>query len=496
MKRQLLLVTLFIFAFCFLFVRNAQALVSGTDLETELESSNWQLGSHTFGTVTRITDSLSILIAGSSSNETVNQAVGSGAIQATGNLIAALYSHPPASSIEYFADLGRSLDIIKPTYAQGIGFNGLRPILSLWKNFRNIAYFFFILVFIILGFAIMFRLKINPQMVVTIQAAIPKVITALILVTFSYAIAGLLIDLMYLVTAIGISAIGGGDLFLEGVLQFLQDLGISPGGIENLNMLTFSFFFWGRASSSINQISQMFTPASLIASILGIQIPQAVEQILSVFPTIPWLNPVGSILRLVLSIIILFIFFKIFISLILCYIRILLLIITAPLQLMMGAIPGFNTLGKWIKELVVNLLPFSVIVILISLTGVILNAVAGNYQNFWMPPVIRHPLASADTIGAIISFGILLLLARVPDIIRNMFEQKPFEYGTAIGQALGAPAALGGKAIRSVAQTAESISDATGPQGWAKRTLGHFRSDGKKEEPPAKPGNLESIKST
>ena len=44
----------------------------------------------------------------------------------------------------------------------------------------------------------MFRAKINPQTVVTIQSAIPKAVVALILVTFSYAIAGLMIDLMYL----------------------------------------------------------------------------------------------------------------------------------------------------------------------------------------------------------------------------------------------------------------------------------------------------------
>jgi len=49
---------------------------------------------------------------------------------------------------------------------------------------------------------IMLRVKISPQAVVTVQSAIPKLITTLILVTFSYAIAGLVIDLCNLVEAL------------------------------------------------------------------------------------------------------------------------------------------------------------------------------------------------------------------------------------------------------------------------------------------------------
>ena len=43
----------------------------------------------------------------------------------------------------------------------------------------------------------MFRMKINPQNVATFQSAIPKIVTTLILITFAYAIAGFMIDLMF-----------------------------------------------------------------------------------------------------------------------------------------------------------------------------------------------------------------------------------------------------------------------------------------------------------
>ena len=62
------------------------------------------------------------------------------------------------------------------------------------KAFRNFAYVLITLLFIIMGLMIMFRVKIDPRTVVSFQSALPKIIMALILVTFSYAIVGLLID--------------------------------------------------------------------------------------------------------------------------------------------------------------------------------------------------------------------------------------------------------------------------------------------------------------
>ena len=39
----------------------------------------------------------------------------------------------------------------------------------------------------------------SPQTIVTIQSALPKIVVTLILVTFSYAIAGFMVDLVYVV---------------------------------------------------------------------------------------------------------------------------------------------------------------------------------------------------------------------------------------------------------------------------------------------------------
>ena len=116
-----------------------------------------------------------------------------GVIGSGTQMIATLFT-PPASGIQYIANTWGNV-LGKPAYAQGYGFNGLQFLLPLWKAARNIVYILSSIIFVVIGLMIILRVKISPQAVVTIQSAVPTVITTLILVTFSYAIAGLLIDI-------------------------------------------------------------------------------------------------------------------------------------------------------------------------------------------------------------------------------------------------------------------------------------------------------------
>ena len=135
-----------------------------------------------------------------------------GAIGFMGNMIAMLYT-PPTHTGEYIKHLASNFGIAKSAHAvpaepggpaesggpveTGTGFDGLKPLLPLWTVFRNIVYILFVLVFVIIGVAIMLRLKIDPRTVMTIQNQIPKLIIGILLVTFSFSIAGFLIDIMY-----------------------------------------------------------------------------------------------------------------------------------------------------------------------------------------------------------------------------------------------------------------------------------------------------------
>lgn len=129
-----------------------------------------------------------------------------GAMKSMAGLITSL-SSPPVSTHEYFAYLGRKLNLVSPAYAQGFGYEALNSLLNLWNAFKNLSYVFFIIVFVVTGFAIMFRAKIDPQTVINMQNALPRIVVGLILVTFSYAIAGLFVDLIYVIFFLMVSAV-------------------------------------------------------------------------------------------------------------------------------------------------------------------------------------------------------------------------------------------------------------------------------------------------
>jgi len=124
---------------------------------------------------------------------------GGGAIGMLTSSMAMLYN-PPVHTGDYINYLSSNFGITKSSYAAGItggGFDQLAPIMYIWIAFRNISYMLFIIVFLVIGVAIMLRVRIDPRTVMTIQNQIPKIIIGVVMVTFSFAIAGFLIDLMW-----------------------------------------------------------------------------------------------------------------------------------------------------------------------------------------------------------------------------------------------------------------------------------------------------------
>jgi len=365
-----------------------------------------------------------------------------GAIGGITNLIAAMYIHPPASSVEYFADLGRNLGIVKPAYAQaGTGFEGLRPILPLWRDFRNIAYSFFTIVFIVIGFAIMFRVKLNPQTVISVQNAIPRVVIALILVTFSYAIAGLLIDSMYVASAVIVSVINPGGTLNELVNLLKEKLNMG-GGNEAPNILVFQLLFMGKGLEYAHTIaSALLNPAVILADILNAP-KELIDAIQMITTFIPGLSGGAIILTLILSVVLLFTFFKLLLSLLKAYVSVLISIIFGPLQIMLGVLPGQTSFGSWIRTLPANLAVFPAVIVMMALTSKIVE-LTGNGR-LWVPPPLTPPtiLGIGDTysvrmIGAMIAYGMLLLTPKVADMVKEALQVKPFPYGAAIGEAMG-----------------------------------------------------------
>ena len=431
-------IEVFILALLFLLLAKSHSWAYYTSPDDQVQkwedsvygSDAFNLPSHGSETADSLIVKATELIAGPA-NPDYQAKYGGGAISAMSGLLASLYLNPPASGIEYFADLGKNLGLVpKTAYAQGTGFVGLRSLLPLWKTFRDIAYSFFILLFIGIGLAIMFRVKIDPKTVITIQNALPRIVIALILVTFSYAIAGLLIDLMYVVSAIGVSVIAPPI----NLAQAIENIGLGGGGQDAPNALMFGVLFFSTGLKYALNISKLFNPVTLAAELL--HVPDQLIDILqgaTSFST----GIFSSLVFLILLIVLLITYFRLFFALLRAYISIILSIIVGPIQIMLHAFPGRNSFTGWMRGLIANLSVFPTVIIMLALTAK-LTELAETGQ-IWMPPLIKPPLVGApgNIIVAIMGYGMFLMTPKIVDIIKEALSIKPFKYGTAIGEAFG-----------------------------------------------------------
>jgi len=126
------------------------------------------------------------------------------------------------------------------------------------------------------------------------------------------------------------------------------------------------------------------------------------------------------------------------------YVTIIFKIVTAPLELAMGAFPNSKMgFGTWVWDLIANLAIFPVSLIFMVVGNMIIDF---SKKGMWAPSVISNlsiPSAVVTTIaiGDIISVGIgialISLIAKLPDMIPEfIFSIKPSPWGKAIGEGL------------------------------------------------------------
>ena len=244
------------------------------------------------------------------------------------------FAHPIASSKTEFQNFLGALQIVPTASAQGLGYSklaGSNNIRILWSATRNMAYLISIILLIATGFMVMFRSKINPQTVVTVQMILPKLAISLLLITFSLAIVGLVLDLVY----VAIVAIVG----------FLQITGVSTGLIGNITTLTTA-----SARYFANAFLGVYT--GIVVAIIVLML------ILQTFP-IPYL---GGLLYVILGILLALLIWaiisgiKIVVTLFQAYVNLIILTITGPLQIMMDIIPANHKSGfvPWVKCVIGN----------------------------------------------------------------------------------------------------------------------------------------------
>jgi hypothetical protein len=368
-----------------------------------------------------------------------------GFLLAAGHLMVGMYTSPPASGVDYLADMGQKLGVVKPAYAQeeGFGFNAMARIRPIWTAFRNISYVFFVLILVFIGFAIMFRVKINPQTVISLQSALPKIVIALILITFSYAIVGLMIDLMLVFSGLITNLFIGGEgvmRSISGVPEIMAEISAFVGRLAPNNPVI-----------AMNLANGLFFTLAVVVSLVAAII----------------LGPISWLVAIIAIILILIAVLRCVWTMLKAYAMIIVSLIFAPLQILIGTLPGSDAISSWFRGLIGNIAVFPAMLAMFYIAAYLM--LSGVAEIFTDPTKLIVSLVSGWIPGAagiltpvlvlnsfegfwnyisflllpIIGLMILLMAPKVTDMINSFLAGKPFEFGAALGQAFGPASAAG-----------------------------------------------------
>lgn len=372
------------------------------------------------------------------------------------NLGQMIFEDRSLSGVTYVKEVERRFHIVPEAKAQGFGYTGalgvIPDIQNAWKVMRNLSYTLFVIVILVFAFMIMFRIKISPQVVITVQSALPKIALGLILVTFSYAIAGFLIDMMYVVmgllsvifsqfTVFGVSFSGlagtgvGATTSTTGYFTLLTQgptfLGVKTGVFGLMIMYFINYF-----------LAWIFiVMGGIVTGLLGSGgfVGGSIVAVLTFF-----LGLLGLIVVFITAIIN---FFKIIILLVKTFLSIILLTIFAPLQLTVGMIVPGLSFGGWVRSYISKLAVFPAVGVMFILAlwflqlawGTVPNSptfFGGGNTNFaqgW-PPLLGGSPQMVALAFLLVSIAIFAMIPKVGDMVESLIAGKPFNFGSAIGE--------------------------------------------------------------
>lgn len=392
--------------------------------------------------------------------------------------------------------------------ANGAGFDSLSPLLGIWSAFRNVVYLLFILVFIIVGLAIMLRLKIDPRTVMSVQNQLPKIIINLILITFSFAIAGLLLDLMWVLIYLIINFMNQIDpkilpstvtahLFDNPIGFFNQIIDVkgTAAGVGRafqqilqgiLTPQTFGVANPSSTSSCDNSIGGLFCTLGNdiggVVSALG-DIGAHVEGIFGFL--VSWI--VGILGTVIITIAILIAMVRLWWSLLQSYVYILINTIIAPFTIFGGLLPGSKAgFGAWIKSMLSNILVFPTVIAVLLLGKAIMDALGNSGgAGLFLAPLIGTPSitgvagaggnefgAIKDPLGMVIGFVILLITPKIADTVKQAIGAADFKAASGVFENLGAgqqfSSGVAGQATKPLTRERDTL---TGKEEGAARTF-------------------------
>jgi len=415
---------------------------------------------------------------------------GGGAIGMVGSFIASTF-YIPISTHDYGVYMAQNFGLSKKSYAQSpspvssgdvpydagqsnksyvessLGYNALLPTLNLWRTFRNLTYLLFVILFIVIGLGIMFRIKIDPRTVMSIQNQIPKIIIGIVFVTLSYAIAGFLIDLMYVSIYVIMSLFAQSGSGVDPSKVLSTNPFSAAGGIGGISGISF-----GVAKTISGVVASIFdgTLGKIMGAIIGGVIGKFIGNAAGgpvASMGIPFVGQIASnligtavggvagflfadkiigvVAGLIAYIVIIIALFsallRLWFALIKAYIFVFITVVFAPLYIAYGLIPGKSGVGNWFKSMLANLAVFPATITMFLLGQAFTHAFSqGATDNLtarpFAPPLVGNFLQPSQ-FASIIGLGIILMTPEVVNMVRDTLKAPEFKYSTSIGRSIG-----------------------------------------------------------
>lgn len=357
------------------------------------------------------------------SSENVPNDLKRGLIGLTDDAGTLVYANYPAVNItEHLAQewVPGHKESISSTYAanSSIGHpSGYQELLSsgivgLWNKVLNISYVFFIVIMIVSGFMIMFRHKIGGQMMVTLGNVLPGIVLSLILATFSFAIAGFIID------------IGG---IVTGLVAYILGEGYELNSISNIGGLMGSVFTAGMTATTVG--ATVVGGLGIATYLGGAAATAALAAVFAPFAGI--VGVIGIVVALVLVGIVFVGAVKVLITLYKAFFSLLLNVILGPIQITLGAFPGNrHMVTNWFLSILRNVLVFPVVLFIVNIPNAIYALDAEARLNFpgklvYEDPATYSPAGGLDAAGGIFLFilriFVLYFAAQAPKFLEAWF---------------------------------------------------------------------------
>ncbi len=351
------------------------------------------------------------------------------------------------------------------------GYSYLKDTIQLdriWSQSLNIVYVLYVLIFIIVGFMIMFRKKLQGNVTVTFSRALPNLIISLILATFSFAIVGLMMDVGKITMNVsrgifseiykdinenpsnnetyeiietknvwhlanGIYTKTNADKGLGDALKKIPLVGNAlarvitgsgegiGAGITRAGLYGLTYKYLNKALPDLLKETDPSQAVDVEAT-GGIVFAEGTVEILAplVFVAEWGLKAtfynlgvastyllLGQILKILVIIVICFYAaFKVFIALLTTYLKLFGNVILAPFQMLMGAIPGnTNQITNWFKSVIANcLIPTAIFTVINASAAISASIYDPSKFNFFSNGGILWP-------DIIISFRSIIIIA-------------------------------------------------------------------------------------